>query len=471
MTESVASGQRRPASSGWASDLAPADFVLPAFLVLAVALGGGGSPAPLPEMLLEWVALAALAAIALLHPHDAPWPRCSVVFAAALLLLPALQLIPLPPAIWRDLPGREIEAAAIDLTGAGDKWMPWTVSPPRTLAGLLALLVPAAAVVVAALASPRSRRYAMAAVALMALVSAAVGAGQLAGGAHSSLRFYASSHVENLTGFQANRNSEADVLLAGLIALVALAASQRFRRGRSSTIVFGAAAILLVSAVLLTASRAGIALLFVSIAVAALVMGYRHRARASSRAGLAVGATALAISAALAWTIANNPVLGRIGARFAGGSEPRPEIWRDTIYAIGQYWPWGSGIGTFVPVFVAAERLEAVDSSFPNRAHNDFLELTLEAGVAGLVLLAVLVGMLAWRWAIRWRAAAAPQDRAELVFAAATLVLLAAHSIVDYPLRSMALATLAGVAGGFILAPARHRGGAVSPGRVETKQP
>ena len=469
MTGSLEPGQRRPVSAGWANNLAPADLVLPAFLVLAVALGGGGSPAPLPEMLLEWAALAALAAVALFHPHDAPWPRYAVAFAAALLLLPALQLIPLPPAIWRDLPGREIEAAAIDLTAAEDKWMPWSVSPPRTLAALLALLVPVAAVVDSLLASSRGRRYAMAAVALMALVSAAVGAGQLAGGAHSSLRFYASSHVENLTGFQANRNSEADVLLTGLFALVALAASQRFRQWRGAAIVFGATAILLAGAVLLTASRAGIALLVVSLAVAALVMGYRYRSWARSPKGLAVGGTALAAIAVLGWAIAANPMVGQITARFAGGTETRPDIWRDAVYAIGQYWPWGSGIGTFVPVFVAAERLEAVDSSFPNRAHNDFLELTLEAGVAGLVMLVVLAGILARRWAIRWRVSAAPQDRAELVFAAATLVLLGAHSIVDYPLRSMAVASLAGVAGGFILAPARHRGGAVSPGRVETK--
>ena len=476
MKGSVAPGQRRRPHGRLVSDLAPADFVLPAFVVLAVALGGGGSPSPLPEMLLEWVALVTFAAVALFHPGDAPWPRPALAFAVALLILPALQLIPLPPAIWRGLPGREIEAAAvdlalIDLAGAGQKWMPWTVSPPRTLAGLLALLVPAAAVVVTALASPRSRRYAMAAIALMALVSAAVGAGQLAGGAHSALRFYSSSHVEDLTGFQANRNSAADVLLTGLFAFAALGASQRVPQWRSAAVGFVAAALLLAGAVLLTASRAGIALLVVSVAVAALVMGYRHRAWSRPRVRLAVGGTALAVFAGLAWTVATNPVLGRIGARFAGGSEPRPEIWRDTVYAIGQYWPWGSGIGTFVPVFAAAERLEAVDSSFPNRAHNDFLELTLEAGIPGLALLAVLIGMLAWRWAIRWRAAAAPQERAELAFAAATLVLLGAHSIVDYPLRSMALATLAGAASGFILAPARHRGGAVSPGRVETKQP
>ena len=468
MTGMAAPGHRPTARTRWLADLAPADFVLFAFVALAVALGGGGTPSPLPEMLLEWAALATLAAVVSLHPEDYPWPRQATVFALALLALPALQLVPLPPAIWRGLPGREIEAAAIDLAGAGQTWMPWTVSPPRTLASLLALIVPATVVLATALASPRGRAFALVAVAAMALVSAAIGMAQLAGGAHSAWRFYASSHVEDLTGFQANRNAEADVLLTGVFALAALGFGRVLPLPRYAGIVLGCGAILLAGAVLLTASRAGIALLVASVAMAGLIAFYRFRALTSAGAKSALGGVGAAALAGLGWAIVASPV-GRIGARFADGSGPRPEIWRDTLYAIGQYWPWGSGIGTFVPVFVAAERLEAVDSSFPNRAHNEFLELALEAGIPGLAVLAVLAGLLAWRWAIRLRATASPQERAELAFAAATLVALGAHSIVDYPLRSMALATLAGVAGGFILAPARHRGGAVSPGRVETK--
>ena len=457
--------------SGWSTDLAPADFALPAFVALTVLFGGGGTPAPLPEMLLEWLALAMLATVVVLHPGDRPWPRRATAFAFALLLLPALQLIPLPPAIWRGLPGREIEAAAVDLTGSGHSWMPWTISPPRTLASLLALIVPATAIVVAALASSRGRAYTLIAVALMALLSAVVGMAQLAGGANSALRFYASSHVEDLTGFQANRNAEADVLLTGVFALAALALGRVFALRGLIGIVHASGAALLAGAVLLTASRAGIALLLVTLAGGAIVAAFRHRAWAGSGARWATAGVAVTGAAGLVWAFAANPVAGRIGARFADGSGPRPEIWRDTIYAIGQYWPWGSGIGTFVPVFVAAERLEVVDSSFPNRAHNEFLELALEAGIPGLVVLAALVGMLVWRWVVRLRSAAEPRERAELYFAAATLVTMGLHSIVDYPLRSMALAALAGVATGFILAPSRNRGDAVSPGRVETKLP
>jgi O-antigen ligase len=124
-------------------------------------------------------------------------------------------------------------------------------------------------------------------------------------------------------------------------------------------------------------------------------------------------------------------------------------------------------VGSFVPVFVAAERLEVVDPSFPNRAHNDFLELALEAGLPGLVLLAVLTGWLALRWTRRLRAADSTAERAELLFAGATLAVFGLHAVVDYPLRSMALAALAGVATGIILASSQRRANPSPPSRME----
>ena len=107
----------------------------------------------------------------------------------------------------------------------------------------------------------------------------------------------------------------------------------------------------------------------------------------------------------------------------------------------------------------------------PNRAHNDFLELALEAGLPGLLLLTALGGALVWRMVRRLRDAGAVEGpRAQVWFAAGVLVLLATHSLVDYPLRSMALATLAGVASGMILAPVGRRRETASPALGENKR-
>ena len=431
-------------------------------------LGGGGSPAPLPEILLEWCALVIIVAVAWLDRDQAPWPRMALTFAAGLLLLPALQLVPLPPALWRNLPGREMEAAALALIGAEGRWMPWSVSPPRTLAALHALTVPAIAVVLAARASPNGRRLALAAVLSMALVSIAVGAAQLAGGPHSPLRFYAPSHVENLTGFQANRNAQADVLLIALLALAALLAALPASVRRRRAGLAASSALVLATGVLLTASRTGIALLALGLMTLFVWQGGKVLAHAGRLRAVAVGAAVLVGVAVLAWAMTENLALGRIAARFANGDETRPELWQDTLHAIGHYWPAGSGIGTFVPVFFAAERLEFVDPSIPNRAHNDFLELALEAGLPGLMLLAALGGVLVWRIVVTLRRSETSERRAQTGFAAGTLALLAAHSLVDYPLRSMALATLAGVASGMILAPTGRQGRRTRPERGES---
>ncbi len=153
------------------------DFVLPLFLAIALVLGGGGSPAPVPGLLVQWTALAALiGALWLSQPGDAPLPRGAIGFAAALLALPAIQLIPLPPALWAALPGREPVVAALALIGETDRWMPLSISPPRTLSSLLALIPPAAALLLAARAGPRTRTAALRTVFAMAIAAALFGA-------------------------------------------------------------------------------------------------------------------------------------------------------------------------------------------------------------------------------------------------------------------------------------------------------
>ena len=86
------------------------------FLGLALAFGGGGSPAPLPELILELLA-AATALVWLLTPWGGPdWarvPKTAWLIAALVAAVPLLQLIPLPPLIWQALPGRELEREAL----------------------------------------------------------------------------------------------------------------------------------------------------------------------------------------------------------------------------------------------------------------------------------------------------------------------------------------------------------------------
>ena len=52
---------------------------------------------------------------------------------------------------------------------------------------------------------------------------------------------------------------------------------------------------------------------------------------------------------------------------------------RNTIAAAKAYMPWGSGLGSFVPVYAMTEPpRDVLANTFANHAHNDILELWLE---------------------------------------------------------------------------------------------
>ena len=147
----------------------------------------------------------------------------------------------------------------------------------------------------------------------------------------------------------------------------------------------------------------------------------------------------------------------KVVARFSLEKEARWDLWADTWYAIHQVWPFGSGIGTIVPMLEAAERLEVVDLTRPVRAHNDWLEWTLEGGLPGLVILGLIlavVGVIVVRAAIEVsRGDETPGRRSQVIFGCGVLLIEALHAIMDYPLRSMSLAALTAVAMAFLLRP------------------
>jgi len=147
-------------------------------------------------------------------------------------------------------------------------------------------------------------------------------------------------------------------------------------------------------------------------------------------------------------------------ARFDFSEELRPQLWRDGLYVAQKHFPFGVGMGNFVPALFADERLEAIWPALPNRAHNDFLELACEAGIAGLAALSAISLMLGLAL---WQKLREPTGMAATlaVFAGSGLAVLSLHSLVDYPFRSMALACLGAVCAGLVLTP-RPGGGPVS---------
>jgi exopolysaccharide production protein ExoQ len=438
--------------------------MLPALAVgLALVLGGGGSPAPMPEMVLQ-LTLAAIFAAWLWSLDEVAKrsvPRSARILFVLVMILPLIQLIPLPPALWHNMPGRELEREALGLIGAENSWQSWSLAPARTLASLLTIIPVAAIILMTAAAQPQARRQVVLVVLAVAVFSMVIGAGQLSGGPGGVMRFYAPASPF-LDGFQANHNSAADLLLIGMIAAAALIRGRIERTGVPRrphlVLVLAAGATLLLGlGVVLTASRFGIALLPVALLAEAILLWplLRFQIKLKPRVILAVGAGLAALLLLGALALRQNTVLAGIVGRFDFTGELRPELWWDSIYAIRQYFPFGSGMGNFVSSLLPAERLEVVRETMPNRAHDDFIELAVEGGIFGLALLGVIV-MILLRAALGSLRSPAAEDRGLCVFALASLVVLALHSLVDYPFRSMALASIAAACAGLILA-SRHR--------------
>ena len=155
-----------------------------------------------------------------------------------------------------------------------------------------------------------------------------------------------------------------------------------------------------------------------------------------------LGAIGLVAVSTAALTVTAPGPIEKTLERFEAKDDPRRYIWDDASYTAARYWPAGAGMGTFDEVFQVDESLENLTQRTAGRAHNDYLELAIEAGLPGLVLAALwllLVALLSWRVRHsrqRWAAWAGS------VF----LVMIALQSLSDYPLRSQTLLALAGFA-------------------------
>ncbi|WP_179505606.1 MULTISPECIES: O-antigen ligase family protein [unclassified Sphingomonas] len=435
-------------------------IVVMAALAVALVLGGGGTTNPGTEMILQPL-VALILALPLLHPRLAtglgPVPRAAWVIAALVLIVPVLQLIPLPPAIWHALPDREMEVASLALIGQADRWMPWSMAPARTFISLLAMVVPVLMLLAVSRTDLIGRLWLCATIVAVAGASVMLGALQLSHAAGHNWTLYSYAHFGVIVGFQANHNAEADLLSIALMACGVIATAVVGLVPNRSLFWGGVAftgAIMLV-VVFLTGSRTGIALLPIALAFCAAMVWPLARQQFSRRTlWLGVGGGVAAVGLLLAVGLHS---VDRIMNRFSNLNDSRRDIWIDTIHALGQVWPAGGGVGSFPPIFNAAERLEVVRNTVAGRAHNDWMEWTLEAGLPGLiVLVAVLaiVGTMAWRrLGFELREKGTLHSRAQALFALGIMAQLGVHALDDFPIREMSLASLLAMAGALLFTP------------------
>jgi O-antigen ligase len=364
--------------------------------------------------------------------------RFALGILAAIVAIPLVQIIPLPPAVWAGLPGRDQMVLALELAGVDPGWAPLSLAPDRTWGSALAL-APPAAFFLAALSLSQIQQARMVHICIAAAItSILLGAAQLASGG-TNLYLW-DVEAGSVRGFFANPNHLASFLLAILpFAVVFGAATLRRRDQRTSALWFGALfAGLVVIALAAIRSRAGIAL-FVPVALASLLAAWIAAGRGRPGPGLLVlvGSVGAALTAVA--ILALPPILARFDA--GGPTELRFEAWPLVADAAQAYLPLGSGIGSFDAVYRSVEPVEELDNTFWNQAHNDYLETWLEAGWLGI---GVILAFLVWFARRCWTAWKAPPSREGDLQRAASIgigvVLL--HSVAEYPLRTVVMAVV-----------------------------
>ena len=407
-------------------------------LVFSFAFGGASQSHALRLALVELASLPLLVLASRRLITTGRWRdhRFALSLLAALVAIPLIQLIPLPPAIWTGLPGRDQMVLALELAGIQPGWSPLSLTPDRTWASALALAPPAAFLLAVLSLSHIQRERLVQLCIAAAIASILLGAAQLASGG-DSLYLWSWTGAGSVTGFFANRNHLASLLLITLPFAITFGAATLRRRDQRTTALWigGLFAGLVVVALAAIRSRAGITL-FAPVMVLSLLAAWIAAGRGRPGPGLLVlvGGVGAALTAIA--VLALPPILARFDTE--NQLEGRSNRWPLVAETAQTYLPLGSGIGSFDAVYRSVEPLEELDSTFFNQAHNDYLETWLETGWLGIGL---ILGFFVWYARRTWTAWKAPPSREGDLQRAASIGIgvLILHSAGDYPLRTVTL--------------------------------
>lgn len=413
-------------------------FILMAILMILLWIGGGASRADaIGQVFARGSAWAVLITIALFAARP---PLRSVSAIAILVLatiaLVSLQLVPLPPHLWTALPGRELLEQAAVASGQDQPWRPLSISPGATVNALSSLIVPLVTLLLAAsLSQPEQWRIAALLLSLV-VASTLLGLIQFAGG------HFDHPLVNDLPGSVsasfANRNHFALFAAFGC----AIAPAWAFREGHHAHWkgpVALALLLLFVLIILASGSRTGIALGAIGGALGLfsvrrkIFSEFRQLPKRLSLALVAASVALIAGAIALSVALGRAVSLDRVFALDAGEDLRRqalPTVWEMTQL----YFPFGSGVGTFDPVYRIHEPNELLNFAYFNHAHNDLLEVVLDAGLFGLILLLTAIAWWFWKSVHAWRSDV-PGNLLPRIGSAILFLTLGA-SITDYPVRT-----------------------------------
>jgi O-antigen ligase len=421
--------------------------LLTGFLVI-LWLAGGASRENVPGQFIVRAAAWCAIIVAVLFARrpvigDA---RAPALFLLSMIILCAAQLLPLPPSLWQSMPGRKLFGDPI--ISDPELWRPLSLVPGATINAFSSLVIPAA-VLLLMCGLKEDRRFVPAA--LLSVISCALLIGLLQFTGIQIKNPFVNSAAGSVDGLFANRNHFALLLSFGLVVAPAWAFGDGQRSPLKAQMTLGLVA-LLVLAILATGSRAGILLAMMGFAAGTLISrrGIAAALRRYPRWVLPV--CLIGFAALLALFVWASFVSGRAASidrafEVEAGEDSRTRALPTVMAITRTYFPVGSGLGSFDPIFRVHEPLSLLKPTYFNHAHNDLVEVVLTAGLPGLLLLLTALGWWFWISARAWRTG--EQKDAALAKAGSMMLLMTfVASAFDYPARTpfiMAIVVIAAI--------------------------
>ena len=435
-------------------------FIALAFLAVLGFFGGssrGDSLAQIPARLAAICCGIALLWLPVGH-HNLSVFRKPLIFLSTVVALFALQLVPLPPALWSSVNGRAFYNAAQQFAGQPMPWRPVNITPDLGINALLSLLPVGAALVVTRSLTSQGHLCLLRALVLLGLAGAMLGFFQLAQGADSPLRFFQIASLNSPVGFFANRNHHALWLgctIAMIWAWVLIEIPNR-PRARATAMLAMTASLVLIFAIVTTGSRAGIILLLL-IGAGVYLMIRKSGLTVITTSGRARAGTISAIVfvlLAILTVVSLSPQAQSLRRLYAEdlAADARAKTLSTVLRMVPDYAPFGSGFGSFERIYRHVEPAANLNFTYFNHAHNDLLELLIEGGIPA----AILLGIFLWWWLrTTWKIWADKSSCGTMVVLGRTssIVSLAVMvaSLPDYPIRAPFIAVVFTISVGWML--------------------
>ena len=192
-------------------------FVLLAVLLTTLWFAGGASRGDaLGQVVARGVSWALIVTMLLTRVRPTfGQPHPALLLLLAMAAIPLIQLIPLPPALWQMLPGRQAFADAATLSGQAQPWRPWSIVPGATANAAASLIVPLATFLVVTGLSDREREWLPGTLLLFVTASTLIGLLQFSGSTFNNP--FINDTLGQVSATFANRNHFALFMAMGVV--------------------------------------------------------------------------------------------------------------------------------------------------------------------------------------------------------------------------------------------------------------